>query len=337
MTGEVHNNSEEPQKVFTPQEIASIDTLLEHGDAASSDKAAAANSAGSSCLTEIIAALSLLPTVEPPEYLVQRTCAAARAGTLPRRTPHAGATVLTNTRPPARTWNMRKMDIAVMLIAATLLLTVTIFQLRQARTFAVQTACANNLAMVATAFGQYASVNNNMLPRIAMPADHNWLPRYMTPHQQRCVNAHCNLGNLQPLFAAGQRYTSWDRMICPAIGITCNLNCSGGHPTWSDIGYSYIDQLSLYHHHWARGGHIAILADRNPLFYGRHPQRINSNSWNHNRRGQNVLYDDGRVMWTLSPDVGPRHDNIWTIGNPPLRTYSGVEEPTCPYDIILVP
>ncbi|MGC8623909.1 MAG: hypothetical protein ACP5VQ_01425 [Phycisphaerae bacterium] len=337
MTGEVHTNSEDPNNILTPQEIMYVDALLEHGSAESPGKQPAANLVGSARLTKIIAALSVWPPAEPPDDLVQRTVAAARAGTPPLRTPHAGAMMLTNTRPPMRSWDPRKTDIAVMLIAAALLLTVTIFQLGKARTFAVQTACANNLAMDATAFGQYAAANNNMLPRIAMPADHNWLPRCMTPHQQRCANAHCNLANLQPLFAARQRYTSWTRMLCPAVGTTYAPKYSRGHPIWSSIGYSYIDQLSPYHHRWARGGHIAILADRNPLFYGAYPQPINVNSWNHNQRGQNVLYDDGRVVWTRSPDVGPRHDNIWTIGAPPLRTYRGVEEPTSPYDIILVP
>jgi len=36
------------------------------------------------------------------------------------------------------------------------------------------------------------------------------------------------------------------------------------------------------------------------------------NSPNHNFKGQNVLYLDGHVEWTLHPYCGVGYDNIWT-------------------------
>ena len=337
MTNEHNGNPESSKYCLPPDEAVYVDTLLEHG---ANERTISMPTAGGTCpprLADIIHALSQLPAGEPSGNLVSRTVAAAGAVQLTRVTPHAGSSVLTNTRPLGRAWDPRKVDIAVMLIAAALLLTVTVFQLAKARTFELRTACANNLALVGTAFEQYASTNSNMLPRIAIPVDHNWLPRNMTPQVDRTANAHCNLANLEPMLGARTHYTSWTRLICPAMGTSVNFNQPKGRPVWSNIGYSYIDQLSAYHHHWAQGGHIAILADRNPLFYEHHPQQANINSLNHNRSGQNVLFDDGSVFWTRSPNVGPKHDNIWTIGSPPILVYTGVEEPTSRHDIILVP
>ena len=338
MTNPMNDNQETPNNPLTETESAYIDALLEHGNAEDPQSPVAEQINCTPRLTEIIHALAQLPPVEPPADLTHRTVAAAGVVTPPRIVPHAGTSVLTNTRLQGRTWDPRKTDIAVMLIAAALLLTVTIFQLNKARTVAVQSACANNLAMLGTAFGQYAANNNGVLPSIAIPADHNWLPRRMSPGIHRSANAHCNLANLSPMLDARTRYTSWTRMICPAVAATAeSFDRTGEHPAWSTIGYSYIDELSSYHHHWAQGGHVAVLADRNPLFYGTGLRQADINSLNHDRRGQNVLYDDGSVFWTRTPDVGPRHDNIWTLGNPPLLVYSGVEEPTSRYDIILVP
>lgn len=337
MTNPMNDNSETPIPPLADHEAAYIDSLLEHGSAAHTLAESNDREVCPPRLVEIIHALAQMPPVEPPVDLTRRTVAAAGNASVLRLTPHAGKSMLTNTRLKARTWDPRKADIAVMLIAAALLLTVTLFQLNKARTLSVQTDCANNLAMLGTAFGQYAQANSGLLPRIAVPADHDWLPRDMTGPARRAANAHCNLANLAPMLNARTRYTAWTRMICPAVAPGTGVSGTGNHPAWSNVGYSYIDELSSYHHHWAQGGHVAIMADRNPLFYGGGVGQINVNSWNHARRGQNVLYDDGSVFWTRAPDVGPKHDNIWTLGNPPILVYSGREEPASRNDIILVP
>jgi hypothetical protein len=338
MLNPMNDNQEIPKNPLADHEAAYVDAMLEHGNVEVTGTQAHDHATCPPRLTEIIHALAQLPPVEPPADLTRRTVAAAGAVAVPRTVPHAVKSMLTNTRLQARTWDPRKADIAVMLVAAALLLTVTIFQLNKARTLAVQTACANNLAMLATAFGQYSANNNRMLPSMVIPADHDWLPRSMTPQVHQTTDAHCNLANLSPMLDARTGYTSWTRMLCPAVTATMtSFDRAGEHPAWSTVGYSYIDQLSAYHHHWAQSGHVAVLADRNPLFYGGGAPQVNMNSWNHKRLGQNVLYDDGSVFWTRTPDVGPRHDNIWTLGSPPLLVYSGVEEPTSRYDIILVP
>jgi prepilin-type N-terminal cleavage/methylation domain-containing protein len=40
---------------------------------------------------------------------------------------------------------------------------------------------------------------------------------------------------------------------------------------------------------------------------------LHANSEAHNREGQNVLFGDGHNEWAKTPDVGVRHDNIYTI------------------------
>jgi hypothetical protein len=45
------------------------------------------------------------------------------------------------------------------------------------------------------------------------------------------------------------------------------------------------------------------------------------------------------VTWELSPDIGPDHDNIWTIasGKEPLLVYTGREVPANLHDVFLCP
>jgi prepilin-type processing-associated H-X9-DG protein len=38
------------------------------------------------------------------------------------------------------------------------------------------------------------------------------------------------------------------------------------------------------------------------------------NTKSHDRQGQNVLFGDGHVSFEKRPDIGTKHDNIYTIG-----------------------
>ena len=85
-------------------------------------------------------------------------------------------------------------------------------------------------------------------------------------------------------------------------------------------------------------GAVAYISDANPLFVnarfdsGIDPYKTNSPS--HSGRGQNVLTLDGSATWMPKPVYGPKHDNLWLIGN--VRNYSGTELPQ-PGDVQLVP
>jgi hypothetical protein len=63
------------------------------------------------------------------------------------------------------------------------------------------------------------------------------------------------------------------------------------------------------------------------------------NSENHDGRGTYVLRGDASVTWEVSPNIGPDHDNIWTItsGKDRLAVYSGMEMPASSKDIFVCP
>ncbi len=233
-------------------------------------------------------------------------------------------------------WNAHKMNIFFTVAAASILLVIVVSRLIQVRTRALRTACADNLVRLAGAFGQYAAANANQLPQIAPPHDRNWLPRRLTGSLARSSDAHCNLANLTPLVLGHARYVSWNRLVCPACPIR-TFAARKRRLSWRRVSYSYLDQLSPYHYQWNGSGNIVVLADSNPLFAGRSVTSAQFNSFNHGGGGQNILYNNGRVRWATTPDVGPNRHNIWTIGNPPRLHYTGREEPASPNDIILVP
>jgi prepilin-type N-terminal cleavage/methylation domain-containing protein len=58
------------------------------------------------------------------------------------------------------------------------------------------------------------------------------------------------------------------------------------------------------------------------------------NSSNHKRKGQNVLFNDGSVVWHDTPFVGHNRDNIWTRAD---QTSGKVGIPAGKYDSVLTP
>jgi hypothetical protein len=90
-----------------------------------------------------------------------------------------------------------------------------------------------------------------------------------------------------------------------------------------------------------------ILADRNPLFETL-PQNYNTplkirlnkklltaNSYNHNSRGQNVLFGDGRVEFLKTRHIGISEDDIFTLQDTDI--YQGYEVPSRATDFFLAP
>jgi prepilin-type N-terminal cleavage/methylation domain-containing protein len=59
------------------------------------------------------------------------------------------------------------------------------------------------------------------------------------------------------------------------------------------------------------------------------------NSSNHKRRGQNVLFNDGAVVWHDTPFCGHNQDNIWTRCDQPKGSKAPI--PAGKYDSLLLP
>ncbi len=89
-----------------------------------------------------------------------------------------------------------------------------------------------------------------------------------------------------------------------------------------------------------------IMADLNPLFeelptydsqFRVHLDKrlLTINSSNHNGRGQNVLFGDGRVEFRTKRYTGITQDDIFTLQDTDI--YQGVEVPSCETDFFLAP
>lgn len=118
---------------------------------------------------------------------------------------------------------------------------------------------------------------------------------------------------------------------------------SGGYTAW---GYAYSVDMNQQ---------LPIMADKNPGTNGT-PKVFElttassgsdmqqGNSLNHKRKGQNVLYFDGRVEWRDTPFAGVDGDNIYTRTDPTSSTQAsdvsfpfGDRPPRTPSDTVMFP
>ncbi|MBN2588562.1 MAG: hypothetical protein JXA96_01770 [Sedimentisphaerales bacterium] len=90
-----------------------------------------------------------------------------------------------------------------------------------------------------------------------------------------------------------------------------------------------------------------LMSDRNPIFetlpadysvtitIELKKELLHANSSNHNNRGQNILFGDGRVEFTKTRQIGSIHDDLFTLQD--TDVYQGNEIPSCTTDIFLAP
>ncbi|MBA7615391.1 hypothetical protein ES703_22672 [subsurface metagenome] len=112
------------------------------------------------------------------------------------------------------------------------------------------------------------------------------------------------------------------------------------------ITYSFRIRCSMY-----ENGRLlcrkVLMADLSPLFeklpddYTKSlrlrldKKLLTINSNNHNRRGQNVLFGDGRVEFLKTRHIGISKDDIFTLQDTDI--YQGCEVPSCETDFFLAP
>jgi hypothetical protein len=138
--------------------------------------------------------------------------------------------------------------------------------------------------------------------------------------------------------------------VCPACECGENLEMNPSQlskfkdfPSRRYVTYSF--QISCRQ---TRNGEMlcrnVIMADWNPLFeeLSDNSKQFNLrltkklltlNSINHNRRGQNVLFSDGRVEFLKTRFIGT--DDIFTLQD--IDVYQGCEAPSCETDFFLAP
>ncbi len=339
------SDSASPQ--LTPRQKVFVDSLLEHMPRPSADNAelhaCPLDANGDKTLARALATMRRVDLDQVPHDLLARTM--------------ARITHLNNTRPQDEVhnirkgrfyfmpehrsrprqwinWNRQKIDFAVMLVAASLIMVVLVLVIGKARQRAARTLCANNLVHIAAGIGEYAAANGDLLPSVAMGKNVSWLPENTTAIlPTSSIARDGNAANLSPLMNGHTKFVSWKNLICP----TCMQSTTGTDRHLRKISYSYIDELGPWHHHFNGAGNVVILADANPLFAGREVTSANMNSFNHRSTGENILCDNGTVRWVASPLVGPQRDNIYTIQTVETTAYTGYEEPDSPHDVFLVP
>lgn len=170
---------------------------------------------------------------------------------------------------------------AVLLIVASIALP-TLNHMRQR---SVDMSCENNMRLVGTGLAQYASDHNGAMPM--MSAGFSMEGRWI---------------NIAPLVSGG---------YC-ADG---HVNCPGHHqPLQPSFSYQLLPNDARV---VMRGGSDrALLGDRNPLIDAErvgHSLSPLTNSFNHSRRGQNILMADNSTRWLDVPIV-EASDNIWLPG-----------------------
>lgn len=226
-------------------------------------------------------------------------------------------------------------EIAV--VAAALLLMALVFfpSVQKARFVGQQQACQYSLRSIGVALEQYASAHGDVLPYMQLSG--NWLDR---------ADGQSATGTAPLFILVREGRLRPQDVICPATGDQPLPDDPELFKTLVDfpnsVRCSYSFQNLFDAPQPLRRGTpvpVPVLADRNPWFRGgefRGDVGGQGNSHNHGRdAGQNVLFNDGRVRWFETPDVGLDGDNIWLAGD--RRSYTGTETSRDQNDIFLAP
>ncbi len=226
-------------------------------------------------------------------------------------------------------WRQLTAAAAMVLIALSLLLPV----LSRVRTGARQSACSQSLATAGMGFTGFARDHDDTLPRYE-PGQVWWKigrPSSVTADGR----SNSNSANLYLLVR--RRYVEPVGLTCPensAVRPDLMTATQVDWPTPDAVSFSYQNQATARPIRLTSVPLIPLLADRNPLFMvdGKVLRTASCGeaapSQSHQARGQNMLYSDGSVAWTLGPRVqrmGGGGDNIWTMAGVPYERVAGNE------------
>ncbi len=244
------------------------------------------------------------------------------------------------TRRPARPSIFSLAEIGAVAAALLLLALVFVPGAMKAHATMLRQACQHNQRRIGVALEHYANSNGQLLPLPRVAGGANWLNR------DRGRQA----TGTWPLFQlVANELLKPEDVICGATGDRAfkgeptrlvdfpeSANCSYSFQNLFAAAAAEPDAPIRRAAMIDRERPRPILADRNPLFRtGEFCGDVSctSNSYNHGREGQNVLFTDGRVRWIDRPEVDG--DNIWLCGS--TRQYSGTETTTEPGDWFFAP
>ncbi|MHC4518649.1 MAG: hypothetical protein ACYTAS_08680 [Planctomycetota bacterium] len=305
-------------------------------------------------LRSALAPLDAVPLESCPDDLAQRTVAClkerARADSSEDRLEkllEAERTAGTPIRIPFwRNWG----DIAAVAAVLVLFVGIVLPALGYARQSYQQQRCQTQLASVYGGVASYVSDHNGRMPRVPMaPGSPWWKVGYQGAE---------NYSNTrQAWILVKQGYVDPSRFICPgrpesrALRFdTLQIANYNDFPSPAYIHFS-VRVCCPQSKEQGLAGRRAIFADRNPLseqlptdysapFAVRLCQELmTSNSRNHNRRGQNVLFCDGSIEFTRRRFASvSRDDDIYTLSDMTDGCeVRGIEVPSCETDAFLAP
>ncbi len=206
--------------------------------------------------------------------------------------------------------------------------------------------CEMQLARIAEGIKQYMADHEGQMPAVAMTAGAPW---WKVGYQGS--GNYSNTRHLWLLARGG--YVNPAYFVCPGAkqGQIIQLDSLqvkdyNDFPNRKHVTYSFRIRCGKPKGAHAIGQKI-LISDLNPLFEALpgpdektlivrlNKELSNLNSANHNRKGQNVLLDDGSVKFLKTRRFGVVEDDIFTLQN--TKVYQGVEVPLCESDTFLAP
>lgn len=218
-----------------------------------------------------------------------------------RLTPEYGVEV------PASRWRLREfVSVAAVVAIGTSLAWPAMTELRHR---SQREACAAGLVSVASAMGRYAGDFRDSMPMATASLGN---ARWWDVVRDKPVS---NASNLFTLARTG--YATLGEMACAGNASACRTPCQPGAYDWScleEVSYSYQIMFGpAAGMGWGDPSSRVVLADASPVSRrAARGERFDpmENSWQHQGRGQNVLFSDGSVRWLTTP-MRTSTDNIW--------------------------
>ena len=317
---------------LSPDDQQALDALIENQfDAAAVGADLAPRTAQ---LTQLLGLLEHLPEEPTGDLLTERTIQAVERA---RQRANVAQQIDMLSRPRGGlSLGFRLTDVAA--VAAIFIVSLSLMwpMLESARATSRQIACQANLGLAGHGFATYAADHDGAMPATFFRAGDPWneINRFDNQGNARSNSAHLLVGHRTG-------YMSLNALRCPenphaprSLGIDAR-----DFPNLKAISYSYQNQYTHRRPRLYSFAEMAILADKNPVFGADETCRwelsSRTNSYNHTRRGQNVLMTDGRVAWLASPVIS--RDNIFHIGGGGYDYYTGCEAPADIDDAFLVP
>jgi len=242
-------------------------------------------------------------------------------------------------------WNLGK--IAAVAAAIFLIVGVLVPALGIVRNNYRKQRCQMQLGSIFQGLSNYISDHDGQTPTVATTIGAPW---WKVGDQGR--ENHSNTRHIYLLPKGG--YVDISNFVCPG--------CKGEKPLKPDESQikrfkdfpsrRYVTFSFQIRCHSTESGKLlyrkVLMADWNPLFeelpkdfsrqFKLHLNRklLTLNSINHNRRGQNVLFGDGRVEFRKTRYIGiAKDDDIYTLQDTDI--YQGCEVPSCETDFFLAP